>query len=101
MFHCQQAVEKAMKALLTWHDVPFRMTHNLVELGDSCTSSEPSLGAEVATVTVLTKYAARFRYPGAPYEPTLQEAQEALRLARDFTGVVAAKLAPGLIPSGS
>jgi HEPN domain-containing protein len=29
LFHCQQAVEKAMKAFLTWHDAAFREVHNL------------------------------------------------------------------------
>ena len=29
-FHCQQAVEKALKAFLTWHDLPFRKTHDLI-----------------------------------------------------------------------
>ena len=29
LFHCQQVVEKAMKALLTWHDSAFRKTHTL------------------------------------------------------------------------
>jgi len=33
MFHSRQAAEKAMKAFLAWHDVPFRKTHNLEELG--------------------------------------------------------------------
>jgi len=36
VFHCQQAVEKAMKAFLTWHDVPFRKTHDLGVLGTQC-----------------------------------------------------------------
>ena len=36
VFHAQQVVEKALKALLCWHDVPFRKTHNLVELGKQC-----------------------------------------------------------------
>ena len=35
LFHCQQAVEKALKGYLAWHDKPFRRTHDLVELGDS------------------------------------------------------------------
>ena len=35
LFHCQQAVEKVWKALLFWHDVPFRKTHNLRELGEA------------------------------------------------------------------
>jgi HEPN domain-containing protein len=29
LFHCQQASEKALKSLLTWHDLPFRKTHSL------------------------------------------------------------------------
>ncbi|MGH2444120.1 MAG: HEPN domain-containing protein [Chloroflexota bacterium] len=33
-FHCQQATEKAMKALLAWHDVPFRRVHSLEEIGE-------------------------------------------------------------------
>jgi hypothetical protein len=33
LFHCQQAVEKALKGLLAWHDEPFRKTHDLAELG--------------------------------------------------------------------
>jgi hypothetical protein len=27
LFHCQQAVEKTLKAFLTWHGRPFRKTH--------------------------------------------------------------------------
>ena len=36
-FHSQQAAEKALKAFLTWHDAPFRRTHDLGELGRQCT----------------------------------------------------------------
>ncbi len=36
MFHAQQAAEKCMKAFLAWHDVPFRKTHILEELGQQC-----------------------------------------------------------------
>src|SRR3972149_8038690 len=31
-FHCQQAVEKALKASRTYHDHPFRNTHDIGEL---------------------------------------------------------------------
>ena len=33
LFHCQQAAEKALKAFLTFHDQPFRKTHDLATLG--------------------------------------------------------------------
>jgi HEPN domain-containing protein len=40
----------------------------------------------------LTKYAWQFRYPGAPYEPALQEGQRALALAREVVEAVASRL---------
>jgi HEPN domain-containing protein len=43
MFHCQQAAEKALKAYLTWHDRPFRRTHDLVELGNQCVEIDHTL----------------------------------------------------------
>ena len=36
VFHAQQAAEKSFKAFLTWHQVPFRKTHNLEEIGEQC-----------------------------------------------------------------
>ena len=45
LFHCQQAVEKALKGYLSWHDEPFRKTHSLVELGVQCAEISPDLEA--------------------------------------------------------
>ena len=92
LFHCQQVVEKAMKALLTWHDSAYRKTHNLEELGELCTRIDGTLAAAVEDVTPLTEYAARFRYPGAPWEPTLLEAQESIELARAFVRAILKRL---------
>ena len=36
VYHCQQAGEKALKAYLFWHDVPFGKTHSLQELLAQC-----------------------------------------------------------------
>ena len=94
LFHCQQVAEKAMKAFLTWHDAAFRKTHNLEELGELCVSLDPSLVPAVEIVTPLTEYAARFRYPGAPWEPNLHEAQESIELARDFLHSILKRLPP-------
>ena len=100
LFHCQQAVEKAMKAFLTWHDAAFREVHNLEELGESCVRLDSTLASAVTRVTVLTKYAVRFRYPGAPYEPNVEEAQESISLAREFVDTVLARLPEGLLEEG-
>jgi len=97
LFHCQQAVEKAMKAFLTWHDLPFRKTHSLVELGDACGAVDASLGPATDEVAALSKYATRFRYPGAPYDPAAEEADAALRLARSFVVSLLRRLPPELV----
>lgn len=56
VFHAQQAVEKSLKALLVWYDVPFRKTHDLAELGQRCTDVDPSLESLLRCVAGLTKY---------------------------------------------
>jgi HEPN domain-containing protein len=69
LFHSQQAAEKALNGFLTWHDVPFRRVHELDELGERCGGIDSSLAELMGRADALTKYAWRFRYPGAPYEP--------------------------------
>jgi HEPN domain-containing protein len=42
-FHCQQAVEKALKGLLARHDHVFPRTHDLAQLARACLEHEPTL----------------------------------------------------------
>src|SRR3954468_18583613 len=74
VFHCQQAVEKALKALLVWHDLPFAKTHDLGSLGSQAVQLDPTLEPLVERIVDLSKYAWMFRYPGDPVEPTGDEA---------------------------
>jgi HEPN domain-containing protein len=79
VFHCQQAAEKAMKGFLAWHDVPFRKTHDLEQIGEACIAA--ALKKIVDRAVPLTEYAWKFRYPGDPERPTRKEAKAALALA--------------------
>jgi len=88
-FHCQQAVEKALKALLTRHDHPFRRTHDIGELSLACLEHEPSLESLLRESAPLTEYAWRFRYPGEPFEPERREVEDALTIARRVVTAVA------------
>ena len=92
LFHSQQAAEKALKGFLTWHDVPFRRVHELDEIGKQCAGVDSSLSDLVSRADALTKYSWRFRYPGAPYEPTLEEGRTALSLAREVMDAVLGRL---------
>lgn len=88
LFHCQQTVEKAFKALLTWHDQPFRRTHSLEELGRQVADLHPELADVARRASLLTEYAWKYRYPGDVDAPTDGEANEALALAREAHGAV-------------
>ena len=83
LFHCQQAAEKALKGFLTWHDIGFRRVPDLDEIGKQCVETDSSLAGLLKGVGALSAYASRFRYPGASYEPAIEEATSARDLARD------------------
>jgi HEPN domain-containing protein len=92
LFHCQQAAEKTLKAFLTSHSTSFRKTHDLNELGFQCIQIDASLESICQRAASLSTYAWIFRYPGQPEEPTKDEAQLALSLARELLRVIEAKL---------
>ena len=84
LFHSQQAVEKALKAFLTWHNTPFRKVHDLSELGELCVGVDAGLDAFCRRAEKLTVFATVFRYPGNYDAPPREEAIEALEIARGF-----------------
>lgn len=92
VFHCQQVAEKAWKAFLVWHDVPFRKTHDLRELGEACARIDRSLAELAERAEELTPFAWVFRYPGEPEEPSLEEARTAFDVAQQVYEVVISRL---------
>jgi len=92
LFHAQQAVEKALKAYLTWHQVPFGKTHDLRQLSKACAAIDPALAPELAPAIPLTRYAWQFRYPGDPDEPTEAEAADALTAAHRVVATLVGRL---------
>lgn len=94
LFHCQQAVEKAMKAYLVWHDRPYSKTHNLVALLHLCAEVEPSLLTLTEAAIILTPYAVAFRYPGEFAGPTAEQAVEALQAMHQMFAIISDRLPP-------
>jgi len=78
LFHCQQAVEKALKAFLVAHDVPFRRSHDLREIGMQCVRIEPGLERLVRNAAPLAVFAWRTRYPDEDIEPVAREEVDAV-----------------------
>jgi HEPN domain-containing protein len=92
LFHCQQSVEKSLKAFLAWHDRAFRKTHDLVELGGQCVRIDAKLEPLLRKAAPLTEYAWLHRYPGAPAEPSDSECLDAVDLARTVHAAVLSRL---------
>ncbi len=101
VFHCQQAVEKSFKAFLTFHDQPFRKTHNLEEIGEACLKIDPSLTDLVAKAVPLSEYAWAFRYPGEPETPDLEESESALSVAQHVNEAILHRLPTEAHPTTS
>jgi hypothetical protein len=85
-------LSNARKALLTWHQVSFKKTHDLDELKQQCLPLAAGAGPQLEGIERLSQYAWRFRYPGAPYSPEPEEAGEARRAAAKLLDALAAQL---------
>jgi HEPN domain-containing protein len=87
-FHAQQAVEKALKAVLATREIEFPFTHDLRLLMGRCEQAGISLPAELSEVDLLTPYAAELRYDddasgSMERETALSWATVAVRWARE------------------
>lgn len=85
-YHCQQAVEKAMKAVLAEHGIAFQRTHNIIDLKNAVNSVgyEIDLSEEDA---VFLNSVYKSRYPSAlgllpSGEPTQNDAEKALSIGK-------------------
>ncbi|MFM6930510.1 MAG: HEPN domain-containing protein [Bdellovibrio sp.] len=65
VFHCQQSVEKSIKAFLTFHKEPFGKTHDIGELLLSIAKVDGELAKLLDASKILSKYAVAIRYPDA------------------------------------
>lgn len=81
-FHAQQAAEKYLKALLTWRQVEFPKTHAIEQLLHLVKEADADTASSLRDAIVLTPYGVDIRYPGDQPEPSLEEAREAVELAR-------------------
>ena len=80
-FETQQAVEKALKAILLFKGIKFRFVHDIAELLTLLEQNGINLPEEIRAAAILTDYSVEARYPG-PFEPvTEDEFKEALRIA--------------------
>ncbi len=78
-FHCQQAVEKLIKAYLASKNIDFGKTHNLEFLLELCIRQDPVF--KNLSVGNLSFYTVEIRYPDEFYMPSVAEAKECFNIA--------------------
>jgi HEPN domain-containing protein len=85
-FHCQQCVEKYLKARLEEEALMAPRTHDLVALLQLLLAVEPLWASFAPALRSLNDYAVRFRYPG--HVATRSDARRALNICRSIRGDV-------------
>jgi HEPN domain-containing protein len=89
-FHCQQAVEKFLKAFLIFHDIEFGRTHNVYALLRQCCERDPEFcGLDLKD---LNFFGVTVRYPDDFYMPSVEESQEYVIIAQTIKHLVETKL---------
>lgn len=86
-FHAQQAIEKAIKAVLVVHGVAFRRAHDLNYLLQVAEDGNVEVPEHVAATRWLSPWAAEFRYDeheivGFSRNESLQGAERAIEWAQ-------------------
>jgi HEPN domain-containing protein len=89
-FHCQQAVEKCLKAYLIYNGLDIQKTHDIIALLSQCANFDPVF----ATVDPLdiNAYAVQGRYPDSNLMPSKQEAEGFYQLALQVQSLVTTRI---------
>jgi len=80
-FHCQQTVEKYLKALLTFYQIEFPKTHELERLLTLVGTANPEAADALRKTKWLGPFAVDVRYPGDAAEMLPGDEDRAIALA--------------------
>ncbi|MBL7966590.1 MAG: HEPN domain-containing protein [Prolixibacteraceae bacterium] len=89
-FHCQQAVEKYLKAFLIATGVDIKKTHNIEYLLSECSDFDRDFAS--VNPKELSDFGVEIRYPGDMYIPDQQETLEYRTIAFEIKELVEAKI---------
>jgi len=89
-FHCQQAVEKYLKAYLVYQDKIIKKTHDLIALQELCSDFDPDF--DRIDVKDLDNFSVDIRYPDDAVVPSLEEAKEYLQITEEIKELVRKKI---------
>ena len=91
-FHCQQSVEKLLKAILTLHGIEAPKTHDVRRLVQLAVPLAPELSELLESADLLTECAVALRYPDQWRETEPEEARQIIAVCKRFTTVLSPRL---------
>ena len=91
-FHCQQAIEKYLKAFLIEKDIPLVRTHDLVQLNGMIRKIK-DLGIDREKLDIINEVYVESRYPGElglmpDGMPTNEQAEEFIAYAKEVKTII-------------
>jgi len=89
-FHCQQAIEKYLKAFLIYHGRDIERTHNIIFLLSECANFD-AVFRSVDPMNI-NAYAVQGRYPDSNLIPTAEEAKSYYQLAFQVKALVTERI---------
>lgn len=78
-YHTQQSAEKALKAYLSFKNLPIPRTHDLQKLLELCYQSDSSFKELLSDALDLIPYAVYSRYPDDRFHIDRTEVQESIK----------------------
>jgi len=91
-FHCQQAVEKYLKAYLIFQSISFKFSHDLIYLIDLITQKDSDFESYYDTVSELQGYAVEIRYPNETIYLSNEKVENAMMIAKKVRDFVTGKM---------
>lgn len=85
-FHCQQAVEKYIKAMLLYFDIQFLRSHDLVYLLDLLSEKLDIDKQKFKDAFTLNNYSTQIRYPNKIINLTTEDLKKSIEIAENFRG---------------
>ncbi|MEI7896796.1 MAG: HEPN domain-containing protein [bacterium] len=91
-FHCQQAIEKALKGYLIFLDIEFKPVHDLGYLLNLTATKDDAFDIYFEEVDRISRYAVQIRYPDTIIKLTKFQIQEAIKMADLIWAMVNGKI---------
>jgi HEPN domain-containing protein len=94
-FHLQQAAEKQLKAILAFHGISYRRTHDLLELMDLLIAHGHPLPMALEALQEMTPFAVEYRYESLDqYDDAPLDRERALKLLGELKIWIQGQIGP-------